>query len=279
MTGELADCFTSKGEGVRFILAAVQEAAAGTAIRVYLTDGRLVPPAAAQPQLAAAANWHALARFAGRYAPQGDAVLMDIGSTTCDIVPLRDGVPQAAGQTDTTRLVAGELVYTGVERSPVCAITDRVPYRGQMCPVAQELFATALDVYLVLEDLPEQPDSTDTADGRPATIAAARARLARMICADPEECTEPDVMAIACATANAQVSKIVASAQQVMTRRETPPGTVLLSGHGEFLSRRVLGELGVSATLVSLGEKLGPAVSRCATAYALAVLMREAGMV
>src|SRR5690606_11554069 len=41
MTAELADCFATKAEGVREILAAVQRAAAGREIRVYQVDGQL----------------------------------------------------------------------------------------------------------------------------------------------------------------------------------------------------------------------------------------------
>src|SRR5438045_1829148 len=69
MTGELADCFDSKAVGIRFILEAVKAGSDNRHARVYLVDGRLVSPpvALSLPQLAAASNWHALARFAGRY--------------------------------------------------------------------------------------------------------------------------------------------------------------------------------------------------------------------
>src|SRR6476659_9923733 len=93
MTGELADCFDSKESGVRFILQAVADGSDNRHTRVYLVDGRLVSPQVALtlPHLAAASNWHALARFAARFAPQGAALLIDIGSTTCDVVPLWNG--------------------------------------------------------------------------------------------------------------------------------------------------------------------------------------------
>ena len=42
MTGELADCFTTKAQGVQFILNALGVAADGRHTRVYLTNGRLV---------------------------------------------------------------------------------------------------------------------------------------------------------------------------------------------------------------------------------------------
>ena len=73
MTGELADCFGTRTEGVQFLLDALRQAADGRHTRVYLTDGRLVSPEVARrrPLAAAASNWRALASFAGRFAPGG----------------------------------------------------------------------------------------------------------------------------------------------------------------------------------------------------------------
>jgi probable H4MPT-linked C1 transfer pathway protein len=277
MTGELADCFATKAEGVEAILSAVVSAAAGLDVQVYLTDGRwaTVDQAREQPLRAAASNWHALARFACRYLSGGSGLLIDIGSTTCDIIPLVGGMPAATGKADTERLLHGELVYTGVERSPVCAVVAAVPYQGRQCPTAHELFATTWDAYLTLGDLPEEPESTHTADGRPAAKAAARDRLARSICADRTIFSEQDAIAAATAVARAQAAKIAIAAQGVVRRMPSPPEKIIIAGQGEFLARQVLAKATWAAPIVSLGDELGPVLSRCATAHALAVLARE----
>jgi probable H4MPT-linked C1 transfer pathway protein len=277
MTGELADCFTTKAEGVAFILNAFNVAADGRHTRVYLTNGRLVSlqTALKQPLLAAASNWHALANFAGRYVAEGVGLLIDIGSTTCDLIPLVDGQPVTIGKTDTNRMINGELIYTGVQRSPVCAVSQLVPWRGRKSPVAHEVFATMWDVYLTLGDLPEVPTRMDTADRRPATKAAARDRLARAICADREAFSESDAQAMAEALCQAQVRKIAAIATQLIARLQQPPHTVVISGLGEFLALRVLDELKLRSAVVSLTRELGPELSQCAAAHALAVLARE----
>lgn len=278
MTGELADCFASKAEGVEYILDAVTQAADHRHTRVYLVDGRLVSPqvAATAPHLAAASNWHVLARFAGRYAPEGPALLLDVGSTTCDVIPLQDGRPTASGRTDTQRLLAGELVYTGVERSPVCAVADVVPYRGQECPLAQEFFATTLDVYLVLGNLPEDSANLLTADGRGATRSAAIARLGRMVAADAAEFGEQDAIAMAEAVAQSQIQLVANGIRKVVASMGAPPQAALLSGHGDFLAIAALAAAGVPARQVRLGEELGQILARVGPAHALAVLAREA---
>lgn len=277
MTGELADCFTTKAEGVLFILKAVSTAADGRHTRVYFTNGKLVSlqTATRQPLLAAASNWHALASFAGRYVKQGSGLLMDIGTTTTDLIPLVDGVPVTIGHTDPKRMINGELVYTGIARSPVCAMAALVPWRGRKCPTAHEVFATMWDVYLTLGDLPEEPNATHTADHRPATKEAARDRLARTICADREMFSANDAKVMAEALAAAQLKKLTSIAGQLVARLQDPPHTVVISGRGEFLARRVIDKLKFSPRIISLTADLGPELSWCAPAHALAVLARE----
>lgn len=278
MTGELADCFATKADGVSAILSALDVAADGRELLVYLTDGSFVASkhAREQPLLAAASNWHALGSFAARFAPQGAGLLVDIGSTTCDLIPLVDGRPAAAGATDPERLAAGELVYTGVVRSPVCAVAAAFPWRGKQTPTAHELFATTWDAYLTLGELPEEPECTHTADGRPATKAAARDRLARSICADRTMFDEADARAAATTIARAQLAKIAVAAQGVLRRLPAVPSTVIISGQGEFLARQLLDRMKLSATVVSLNDQLGLELSRAAPAHALALLAREA---
>jgi len=279
MTGELADCYRTKTEGVLQILASVEAAADHRHTRVYLTDGRLVTPAVARsmPPLVAASNWHALAMFAGRYARQGHALMVDIGSTTCDIIPLVDGVPQAAGRTDPERMLSGELVYTGVERSPVCAVTSLLPWRMQACPVAQELFATTIDAYLLLGDLSENPKYKVTADGRPATREFALDRLARMFCADRTTFSSEDALQAAKAIRAAQLEQLATAMTKVIARQTSPPQTLIISGRGEFLTKRLVAKLRLAVTMISLNDELGSLVSRCAPAHALAVLASEKG--
>lgn len=278
MTGELADCFESKATGVQHILKAVHGAADGRHTRVYLVDGMLVTPQVAlmKAHLAAASNWHALARFCGRYAEEGPAVLIDVGSTTIDVIPLLDGQPANVGKTDTERLLSGELVYTGVERTPACALLQSISYRGTMCPIANELFATTRDAWLILGELPEDPADKRTADGRPATKAHARHRLGRLICADEQEFNHRDAAIVAEAMADVQTQQLLGALKDVIKRLPSVPTKMVLSGHGEFLARRAIDALGIKPELISLARELKPNISRCAPAHALAVLAREA---
>lgn len=277
MTGELADCFESKAAGVASILAAVGDAADSRHTRVYLHDGSLVTPQVAvmRPMSAAAANWHALARYSATLTERQPALLIDVGSTTCDIIPLVDGEPATLHRSDTDRLIHGELVYAGVERTPVCALVDDVPYRGQPCPVAREFFATTRDVYTLLGKLPESAARQDTADGQPATKAASRVRLGRMICADEEQFNHRDAAVVAEAVASAFVDEVSRRIAQVIANYELSSAVCVLAGHGDFIARSALRQLGLDAKQIRLRAEIGEKASRCAPAHALAVMARR----
>jgi (4-(4-[2-(gamma-L-glutamylamino)ethyl]phenoxymethyl)furan-2-yl)methanamine synthase len=277
MTGELADCFENKAEGVAFILDAVDQAADGRHTRVYLNDGSLVTSQVARrrPASVAAANWHALACFATRFTDGQPSLLLDVGSTTCDVIPLLDDAVATDHRSDTDRLLHGELIYAGVERTPICSLVSELPYRGQSCPIARELFATTADVYILLGQLAEQSTNCETADGRAATKAASRSRIARMICADDENFNHRDAIVAAEAVDAALVRVIRQSIEKVTSAYSLVPFSIILSGHGAFAARLATDD-STSCKHILLANEIGQRASRCAPAHALAILAREA---
>lgn len=280
MTGELADCFRTKTEGVHAILDAVDRAFPQTPeLRVWQTGGEFFSLEEARefPVLVAAANWHAQATWAGRACPEGAALLIDIGSTTTDIIPLDQGTPVAEGGTDPLRLLSGELVYTGVRRTPLMALSPRVEFRGQMVGIAAELFATTRDLYLWTGELPESPEDCETSNGRPATREWAYDRLTRMLCADRDEISPEEIDQLVHQWCGLQRAQIRQALEQVIARQAAPVQMVLLSGEGEFLGRKVVADTPAlaNAETLSLAGVLGPTHSAGACAYAVARLAAE----
>ncbi len=266
MTGELCDCFPTLREGVLAILDAVEQAASKCKVRVWTTDGDFVKVAKARKDTAkvAAANWHALATYATRFCSNADAALVDIGSTTTDLIAIRNGKPDTVGHTDRQRLVAGELLYFGTSRTPVFAFG--LPY------IAAESFATMRDVYTVLREISEDETDTDTADNRPATIAFSLSRLARARCADRETMSDEAIRQFATQLRDEQIRRMREAFQKAILSRFTPT-TLIMSGSGEFLLHSLFAK--VRYPLCSLSHKLGKSVSGCAPAHAVAVLATE----
>jgi probable H4MPT-linked C1 transfer pathway protein len=276
MTGEIADCYASRAEGVAHIVASLEAAAGAADVGIYLVDGSIVAPeeAVRRPLDAAASNWHALARLAAACAGSPTAVLVDVGSTTTDVVPLRDGRPAALAHDDAGRMLSGELVYSGLERTPLATIVRSIPHRGVRRPVAAERFADSRDCWLLLGELAEDAADRDTADGGPATREAARVRLARSMLVEPADFTAADAVAAAAWAAEVQVRRVAGAVRAVVARQSSPPGSVVLSGHGEPLARRAVARACPGVATVSLAAAVGPAASRAACAHALALIAR-----
>jgi (4-(4-[2-(gamma-L-glutamylamino)ethyl]phenoxymethyl)furan-2-yl)methanamine synthase len=269
MTAELSQAFRTKREGVGFVLDALDEAFPGEPIKVYTVDGRFLDPTEARerPLEVAAANWAATARFVGQDVP--DCILVDIGTTSTDIIPIVGGEPATAGRTDPERLLSGELVYTGALRTPVEAVARTVPLWGGHSPLAAERFALMGDVYLWVGALESDDYSVTAPDGRPPTREFAGERLARAVCADAEMLDEDTVGGIARALAEAQLESVMAGLRRVRARHPGL-GTAVVTGLGDFVAAEAARRLGLAP--VPLAERLGDA-ARVAPAAAVASLL------
>ncbi|MCX5661879.1 MAG: H4MPT-linked C1 transfer pathway protein [Planctomycetota bacterium] len=272
MTAELCDCFATKREGVKHVLHAVELTAGGRAIRVWTTRGKFVDvgEANADPLACAAANWHALASHVAKQHPRGHSLLIDMGSTTTDIIPMQDGRPTARGLTDLDRLATGELVYTGAWRTNLAALGPSVRWDGREVGVMAEYFATTADAHVLLGHLPEEPTRTDTADGRAMTREFAAARLARTIGADMEMLTAEGVAELAQVFATAQERQLVEAIGRVVGSHK--PAHVVLAGSGESIAARAAAAAfpeGSGVRISRLATSIGPEASGAACAYAM----------
>ncbi len=275
MTAELSQIFRTKREGVRFVLDAVETAFPAASIHVYTVDGRFLTPADARerPLSVAAANWAATARAVAVHHP--DALLVDIGTTTTDLVPIVGGEVVAVGHTDPERLMSAELVYTGALRTPAEAIASYVPLGDALAGVSAEGFALAGDVHVWRGDLQPADYTCPTPDGRPATRDFAGERLARVVCADRDMLDEAAITRLADALGRAQVRTIQAAIQRVLEPHPSI-GVAVVTGLGAFLGTAAARALNLE--VVPLSQKLGEAGARCAPAVAVALLLERQGV-
>jgi probable H4MPT-linked C1 transfer pathway protein len=278
MTAELSDCYPTKTLGVNAVLDAALAGLAGWPIVVWGIDDEFhsIAEVRQQPQLAAAANWRALAHLAARLIPETRGLLIDIGTTTTDLIPLDFGRVAARGRSDTERFQTGELVYAGVRRTPVCALATELPVRGIATGLAAEIFASTLDVYLILGDIESDPGDLSTADGRHATAEAARDRLARMVGADRDWFSHDDALAFANAAQECLINRLVIAAERAAAPTIERPRAAVVSGSGEFLARRLARRiLDRDSPIIGLREAWGAVASSAGCAYALVKLAGE----
>jgi len=280
MTGEMVDCFATREEGVCRILEALATVLPSTLLRVYATDGNWlsVPAAARNPWLVAASNWRGLAEYSIRWTDQQSTLLVDVGSTTADILAIdgKSGKIVSSSKTDRDRLISGELVYTGAERSNVAGLIQQVELHNDTIPFINELFATTADVHLLLGHTEEEPENKDSADGRPRTRSSAAYRLARTIGEDGTTLAMEEIVLIAEAIYHAQVELIA----KAMLRVSLKFGKkfcqhVLFSGHADYLIEDAIEHLGWKVNQSKLSQRIGRTSSACGPAFALAVLASE----
>jgi (4-(4-[2-(gamma-L-glutamylamino)ethyl]phenoxymethyl)furan-2-yl)methanamine synthase len=237
MSGEMVDLFAHREAGVAAIAARLAQRFGHEAVQLYAGDAgwcRAADAAAHWPQIASA-NWLATATHAARRL--GSGILVDIGSTTTDLIAFADGRVLAPERSDAERLESGALVYHGVARTPLCAIAPRIAFRGRHFNVMNEFFATSADVYRLTGELDPAHDQHASADGAAKDLASTRQRLARMIGLDARDASADDWQQFAQAWRSAQLSTIASQFDRVLAQHPLAPAAPIISaGCGDFLA-------------------------------------------
>jgi (4-(4-[2-(gamma-L-glutamylamino)ethyl]phenoxymethyl)furan-2-yl)methanamine synthase len=279
MTAELCDAFASREEGVNGVAAlATQELAPARVLFYAGPEGFVEPQAvAAHATKIASANWHASASFVGLR--HQNALFVDMGSTTTDLIPVIGRKVKTAGYSDASRLANGELVYAGVVRSYLMSSGLKLaPFGGRWVPLMNEWFAATCDVYRLLGELPEDADVMETADGREKTVEASMARLARMLGYDGPEADLATWQQLARYFAEVQLRDLTDAAHLILSRGEiNVEAPVVGAGAGRFVVKRLAERLNrrfidFSDLIEALPEVRAKACD-CAPASAIAFLV------
>jgi (4-(4-[2-(gamma-L-glutamylamino)ethyl]phenoxymethyl)furan-2-yl)methanamine synthase len=277
MTAELCDAFSTREEGVVGLAAIMVRLLSPGGVFFYAGHSGFVSAveAASHAIAIASANWHASAALTGMRARE--ALFIDMGSTTTDIIPVAEGRPANLGATDAARLVQGELVYSGLARSFLMAGPKLVPFAGRWTPLMNEWFATMADVHRMLGQLPEGADMMETADGREKTKAASCARLARMIGHDSRDADEAAFERLARFFAEAQLREIMDAAALVLSRGILDSDAPIVgAGIGRAVIRELAARMGrpfvAMNDLIETRPEARSKACDCAPASAVALL-------
>jgi len=262
ITGELADCFSCKREGVESIMAEVQRAFS-CPVHFWGAGGF----GWRDPLELAAANWSASAALLAREV--GDCLFVDMGSTTTDIIPIKGD--SLAAQTDYLRLARGELVYMGLLRTSLGALLPAARISDETIPLAPELFAITADAYLALEEISTERYACDAPDGAGKSREAALQRLARTVCSDLEEIGEAGAIAIARQVRDRQMKILMDALGKQVKKHEL--SRVAAAGIGEKLIAEAATFLGLKCILLS--DRYGSEISDIFPAYAVARLLES----
>lgn len=276
MTAELADLWPDRPAGVVGTTALLMRELGSSPLVLFAGPEGFVRPeeAAAHAETIASANWYATAAVLAHLIPSG--VLIDIGSTTSDLIAFRDGRVGARGFTDAERLANNELIYTGAARTAVMALAREAPFGGRWVPLMAELYATMADVHRLTGELPEKADLHPAADGGAKTIEASARRLLRMVGQDLKPGGEAKAIALARFFAEAQLHQLHRALDCVISGQDTAPDLVVGAGTGRFIARRLAERVGLSfldlADVLTDDPALSSDAADCAPAVAVGLL-------
>jgi (4-(4-[2-(gamma-L-glutamylamino)ethyl]phenoxymethyl)furan-2-yl)methanamine synthase len=287
MTGELVDLFENRYQGVCEIAKVVSDLL-GENVWFYAVqnDGShgfvLLARVSEVSGSIASANWHASASCLALQVP--NALFVDIGSTTTDIIAIEGSKVVSEGLSDAYRMANDSLVYTGVVRTPVMALAQKLPFDDGddmvEVNVAAEYFANMADVYRLTGE--QTNDDAETADGKGKTPLESARRLARMIGHDVDKSLDNKEMekwiklAFACRSIQMQQIKTA------MQKQLKPNLPIIGAGAGSFLVKAIAADLGYDyksaweqASMRSTGQfdlNMKHQIEVCFPAYAVAQL-------
>jgi len=251
MTGELVDLFQNRQQGVMEI-SKLAAKLLGKDTLFYAAQDNLeygfvaLERVSALTPYIASTNWHASASALAMQVQ--DALFIDIGSTTTDIIAIEAGKVKCLNLSDAARMADDSLVYTGVVRTPVMALAQKLSFEGIETNVAAEYFATLADVYRLTGELLQEHDMSDTADGKGKTELESARRLARMIGYDVE--TKPieawKTLAKTCKTL--QMNQISAA----VAKHLKPNMIIIGAGAGSFLVQQIAHQLNCAYQPISM---------------------------
>ena len=255
MTGELVDLFESRHDGVCKI-AKVATKLLNDRVWFYAANEGFIGSQDVHrfTSLIASANWHASVSVLALKTQ--NALFVDIGSTTTDIITITNGKVISDGTTNADRLRADSLVYTGIIRTPIMALAQKLPFANNdvivESNVAAEYFAAMADVYRLTGELTASVDVAETADGKGKTQLESARRLARMIGHDVDikrnEYNSLNVwINLAFACRKLQIQQI----KNAMLKQLKPHMSIIGAGAGSFLVKAIAAELNYSYSQAS----------------------------
>ena len=236
MTAELTDGYTSKKEGVLDISHQVIKVFNEKIVYFVTFDGlKTYDELKKNPLSAAAANWIGTAEII-KYIEK-NCIFMDIGSTTTDIIPIKNHKEYALGHTDLERLSTGELIYTGMLRTNLTSIVHTVPIHNKNTRVSSELFSITADVHRILGNIEEDEYTCPTPDGNKKDIISCKRRLARLVCADLDSLEDEEIIKLAEYIEKKQIDQIYSGLKEVVERTKIKTVLITSIGHGNLCEK------------------------------------------
>ena len=278
MTGELVDYFDNRKDGVTRLVEKITKDLSAEGIQYYAGKGGFVSAkqAISNFELIASANWFASASYIAEKIE--NALFIDIGSTTSDIIAINNHQVIYDGYSDSERLYEKELVYCGVVRTPIFAICKEAPVENRFIPIINEYFANMADVYRLTNELSKHADIGEAADGRDKNERCSAVRIARMFGYDAKSEDLSIWREIAKYIREHQIQSIQNACRKRLFKTKLPTDAPIVgAGVGRFLAKEIAQRfnrkyIDFSSLVHSSNTELNIKIGDCAPAVSVACL-------
>ncbi len=229
MTAELADIFSDRVNGVKYIVNLSSKILGEKNIFFYSKKTFLKKKLAIKKTFELnSMNWHATASFISNSFP--NCILIDVGSTTTDIIPIKNKRIISRSVTDYQRLKSNELIYLGVLRTPIQAIEKKKN-------LVNENFANLSDVYRILNKIPNTIDLLPTLDNKTKSKHDSARRIARIFGQDYEKKHFLKWKEIAYKIQKKHLKILKSAIKEIKIKKKLNAVPIIGAGIGEFLVR------------------------------------------
>lgn len=275
ITAETVGIFKTIREGVIRISEICENLFQQYDVGYVSTDGKLHPfcDVKVEPYNFASANWVATSELATEYIYNG--FIIDMGSTTTDIIPIKNGRIVPNGKTDFTRLISGELIYNGLLRTYIQCVVDKLPYKDKWINLASEIRCFTAHIYVYL-GLIEEHKMLHPFSGKEMSVTKNNSKdaIARSVCADSELLTDEDIKIMAQYVLDTQIKCIGQSIKNIWEKKWNQDEDIkfIIVGSGECIVRMAIEELGLGKNILDC-SKIKDLDN--ATAIALAYKMKD----
>ena len=163
MSAEMCDVFVSRKKGVQSILNLFEKK--GFINHIYSKSIGISKLNGFKKYISVAStNWMAISEYLKDM--DKNIIAIDIGSTTTDIVLIKNSKCINKRHDDYSGLNKNELLYTGILRTPIHSVENSIILKNKVYNVIPENFSTMSDIYRLLLIINNKSDYSTTADGR-----------------------------------------------------------------------------------------------------------------
>ena len=266
MTAELSDIFLNRMHGSKYIVKLSSKILEEKKIFFYSKKNFIKKKVALKNASSLnSLNWHATANFISNFFP--NCILVDIGSTTTDIIPIKNKKIIAKGNNDNQRLKANELIYLGVLRSPIHAVEKKKN-------LIYENFANLSDVYRVLNKIPKKLDLLPTQDNKSKNKHDSARRIARIFGKDYKKTDFLKWKKIASQIEKKQKKILKKSVNKIEKRNFKKKIPIIGAGVGEFLLHDIFKKKNYFSFYSKLNHIKKNNSINCETAISSAMLLK-----